>query len=86
MQKLRWQDLAAPVQDFLAKAEGEGFLSVEDDQGRLRYGIGTMIRPSPAGQQAAWQAIERIQATVGEAMRQQKIGESDVDDLLSRDD
>jgi hypothetical protein len=86
MQKLRWQDLSAPVRDFLAKAEGEGFIAVEDDQGRLRYGIGTMIRPSPERQQAAWRAIEGMQAIVGEAMRRQGVTESDVDSLLSRND
>jgi hypothetical protein len=74
MQKLRWQDLTAQVQDFLAKAEGEGFLAVEDDQGRLRYGVGKMVRPSPAGRKAAWQAIEEMQASVGKSMQRQNVG------------
>ena len=86
MQKIRLHDLTAPVREFLANAEGEGYLAIEDDQGRLRYGISTAIHSSIEQQKAAWQAIEGMQALVAESMRRQGVGEADVDRLLSRDD
>lgn len=86
MRKIRLSELNDAVRAFLADVGADQSVVIEDDQGRIRYGITPYARSTQAERQRAWKDLEQIQLKVADSMQRQGITESDVMDELLRDD
>ena len=86
VQKVALEELSEPVRAFLARASaGQGIL-VEDEAGRVRYGVVQYIEASPEEQRAAWDRLQRLQGKTRQAIEGQGRTVDEVERLILADD
>jgi hypothetical protein len=85
MQKIQLSQLSADVRSFLAQARSGDGLIIEDESGRMQYGVIPYEEASLPVQHEAWNRIEALQRKVGQAMQQKQLTEGDFDRLLGDD-
>ena len=86
MKKVRFSELSDAIRSFLAGIEPGETLVVEDDQGRLQYGITPCVEATPEERAAAWERIEKFQQLVGNSTARRNQSEEDLDRVLQEDE
>lgn len=78
-------ELDEQVRSFLKQVGTGGGLIVEDETGRLRFGVIPYDEASPAEQREAWERIERLQSKVSRALQEKGLTEEEADRLLQEE-
>jgi hypothetical protein len=86
MQRIRLSDLTDAVRSFFTGLNPGQSVVIEDDQGRLQYGVTPYSQATLEEKQRAWKDIERLQAKVGAAMQRAGVTEDDIMRVLLEDD
>lgn len=81
MRRIALAELSNPVRSFLSSAGADGIM-VEDEQGRVRYGVILYGEATRRQQAAALRRLARLQGKVGKTMKKRGRTEADFDRLL----
>lgn len=82
MQKVALEDLSADIRSFLAKVRKGNGIFVEDETGRVRYGVMSYEEATPCEQAAAGKRLQRLQKKVGKMMARTGKTEEEFDRLV----
>lgn len=86
MKRLALDDLSEPVRLFLSQVPKIGGVLVEDDRGRICFGVIPYQEASATEQHAARERLADLQRRVSERLQTQGKPEEDLDTILQRDD
>ena len=86
MQKITIDELSEPVRLFLSQVPKTGGMIVEDERGRICFGV-IPYQEAPASEQAAARVrLGELQRRVGEQLQAQGKSEEQLDRLLQDDE
>lgn len=86
MEKILITQLSEPVRLFLDQAAQREGMIVEDETGRVRYGIVPYQEASPEERRLASQRLQAIQKMAGDRVRAAGKTEDELDRLLSAEE
>ena len=79
MQRIAINELSEPIRVFLANAGPQQGIVVEDEQGRTQYRIIPFTEGTAADKAAAFEELQRVQNSLGAAMKAAGVTDEDIE-------